>query len=129
MDKKRREIWNKSGGKCWYCGCDLPVKGWHADHFKPIRRNWWENTCLNPENENEENKVPTCPSCNIQKGSLNVEQFRAKIAGFINSLNQYHTQYAVAKRYGLIQETNKQVEFWFERTNKEAECFVSSTGN
>lgn len=115
VDKKRREIWNKSGGKCWYCGCDLPEKGWHADHFKPIRRNWWENTCLNPENQNEDNKVPTCPSCNIQKGSLSVEQFREKIAGFINSLNLYHTQYAVAKRYGLIEETNVEVKFWFEQ--------------
>jgi 5-methylcytosine-specific restriction endonuclease McrA len=115
LNKKRREIWNKTKGKCWYCGCDLVEKGWHADHFKPIRRNWWEDTCLNPENDNEDNKVPACASCNIQKGSLDVEQFRDKISGFIASLNQYHTQYAVAKRYGLIEETNVQVEFWFEK--------------
>ena len=114
MNQKRREIWNKSSGKCWYCGCDLPEKGWHADHFKPIRRNWWENSCLNPENENVKNKVPTCASCNIQKGSLSVEQFREKIEGFVNSLNQYHTQYSVAKRYGLVQEVKGTVRFWFE---------------
>lgn len=115
MNKKRQQIWDKTGGKCWYCGSDLPEKGWHADHVEPIRRNWWENTCLNPENENEDNKVPTCASCNIQKGPLSVEQFRGKIAGFINSLNLYHTQYAVAKRYGLITETVRPVEFWFEK--------------
>lgn len=116
MNKKRFAIWNKSGGQCWYCGCQLPEKGWHVDHFEPIRRNWFDpnHTCLNPENENEENLVPTCASCNIQKGSMTIEQFREKIAGFINSLNLYHTQYAVAKRYGLIQEAQKPVRFWFE---------------
>jgi 5-methylcytosine-specific restriction endonuclease McrA len=116
---KRQAIWNKSGGKCWYCGCDLPDKGWHADHIEPIRRNWWEDRTgvvpsLHPERDTEENKVPTCASCNIQKGSLSVEQFRQKIEGFINSLNEYHTQYAVAKRYGLVTETDATVVFWFE---------------
>ncbi|MEK0313726.1 HNH endonuclease [Cohnella sp. 56] len=114
MSKARRAIWDKSGGKCWYCGCELPERGWHADHFEPIRRNWWTDTCLNPHNEREDNKVPACASCNVQKGPLSLEQFRDKIAGFINSLNQYHTQYDVAKRYGLIQETQSPVTFWFE---------------
>lgn len=123
MNAKRRAIWDKSGGKCWYCGCDLPEKGWHADHFEPIRRNFkyenydlkYDGTSLHPERDTEENKVPTCASCNIQKGPLTVDQFREKITGFINSLNLYHTQYSVAKRYGLIQETPQPIVFWFER--------------
>jgi len=115
VNTKRKHIWDKSGGKCWYCGCDLPEKGWHADHFEPIRRNWWENSCLHPERDTETNMVPACASCNHQKGSLNVEQFRKKIAGFINSLNKYHTQYSIAKKYGMVQETGAEVRFWFER--------------
>lgn len=115
MNKKRQKIWDKSNGRCWYCGCHLPEKGWHADHLEPIRRNWWTNTSVNPDNENEDNKVPACASCNIQKGSLTVEQFRGKVAAFIYSLNHHHTQYAVAKRYGLIKETDIEVKFWFER--------------
>lgn len=67
------------------------------------------------DDDAEENKVPACSSCNIQKGSLPLESFRNKISGFINSLNQYHTQYAVAKRYGLIEEKPKEVIFWFEQ--------------
>jgi 5-methylcytosine-specific restriction endonuclease McrA len=114
MNRARRDIWNKSAGRCWYCGIALSDKGWHADHFNPIRRNWWENTSLKPENDTKDNLVPTCASCNIQKGSLSVEQFRQKVQGFINSLNQYHTQYSVAKRYGLIQEVEKPIRFWFE---------------
>lgn len=125
MNKKRKAIWDKTGGLCWYCGCDLPVKGWHADHIEAIVRNhkWdrdkrefvFDGSCERPENDTEANKVPSCASCNIQKGSLTVEGFRAKISGFINSLNSYHTQYVVAKRYGLLQETELTVTFWFER--------------
>lgn len=121
---KRKAIWDKTGGKCWYCGCDLPEKGWHADHIEPIYRTlkydksrglYTTNECERPERDSEQNKVPCCASCNIQKGTLSVEGFRRKIAGFIKSLNLYHTQYAVAKRYGLIVETEKPVIFWFER--------------
>jgi len=124
MNAKRRAIYNKTGGHCYYCGRDLPEKGWHADHVEPILRKlkytsgrglYTTNECDRPDRDNEENKVPTCASCNIQKGSLTVEGFRAKIHGVINSLNSYHTQYDVAKRYGLIEETGKEVVFWFER--------------
>lgn len=118
MNKKRKAIWDKSGGLCWYCGCQLPEKGWHADHFEPIRRNWWEGAeekCLNPHNDTEENKVPACASCNILKGSGTVEQLRFSIANFVNSLNEYHNQYKFAKKYGLVQETEKEVKFWFEK--------------
>ncbi|VXB97866.1 conserved hypothetical protein [Exiguobacterium sp. 8A] len=72
MNKKRRAIFEKSGGRCWYCGCRLEEKGWHADHFEPIRRNWTDGTCIHPE-------------------------------------------YAVAKRYGLIEEQTTDVVFWFEK--------------
>ena len=37
LNKKRQAIFDKSGGKCWYCGCELQ-KGWHQDHLEPIIR-------------------------------------------------------------------------------------------
>ena len=129
---KRQQIWNKSGGKCWYCGCGLPEKGWHVDHLEPIRRNCWEDgkgvvSSLHPERDIEENKVPCCASCNIQKGSLPLEQFRDKIAHFVYSLNHYHTQYAVAKRYGLVQDTEIPVVFWFEKQMKGAPAKIQGS--
>ncbi len=124
MNKARRTIWNKSGGKCWYCGCDLSEKGWHADHFEPIRRDFkyisgvgfrTTGECDHPERDNEDNKVPACASCNIQKSSNSLEGFRRSIQDFVNSLNSYHNQYKFAKKYGLVQETNEKVQFWFEK--------------
>ena len=125
MTKKDRQIvFDKYNGKCAYCGCEL-VKGWHADHIEPIVRDskWNRNkgryeqtgTCRKPENETLENYNPACASCNIQKNSFTVEQFRNNIKQFVNSLNQYSTQYKFAKRYGLITETDIEVKFYFEK--------------
>ena len=127
MTKKERQIiFDKYGGKCAYCGCDL-VKGWHADHIEPIVRDskWNRNkgrfdqtgTCRKPENETLENYNPACASCNIQKNSFTVEQFRNNIKQFVNSLNEYNTQYKFAKRYGLVTETGVEVTFYFETIN------------
>lgn len=109
----RQSIYSKFGGRCAYCGCELP-KNWHADHVEPIVRNKDTNDCQRPENENIDNYYPACPSCNIQKNSFTVEQFRDNIQNFVNSLNQYSTQYKFAKKYGLIEETQKKVRFFFE---------------
>lgn len=114
MNKKDRElIFNKYGEKCDYCGCNLQ-KGWHIDHLEPIVRNWKNGTCEKPENEKLENYNPSCPSCNIQKNSYTLEQFRENIKQFVNSLNQYSTQYKFAKKYGLVKETEIEVKFYFE---------------
>lgn len=38
MNKKDRQIvFNKFGGRCAYCGCEL-VKGWQLDHLQPVNR-------------------------------------------------------------------------------------------
>ncbi len=124
MKKTDRElIFNKYDGKCAYCGCELQ-KGWHADHIEPIVRDFiynknkqrFENNGIfrNPENENLQNYNPSCPSCNIQKNSYTLEQFRDNIKQFVNSLNQYSTQYKFAKKYGLVSETDIEVKFHFE---------------
>lgn len=30
--KQREKLRMKFGGRCAYCGCELPEKGWHAGH-------------------------------------------------------------------------------------------------
>jgi 5-methylcytosine-specific restriction endonuclease McrA len=111
--KIRAIVFNKYNGKCAYCGCEL-VKGWHVDHIEPIVRNWNDGTSSNPHNENLQNYNPSCASCNIQKNSFSLEEFRQNIKQFVNSLNQYSTQYKFAKKYGLVIETDIDVKFYFE---------------
>lgn len=111
--KQREELKQKYNGRCAYCGCELNDK-WHADHIEPIVRNWTDGTCERPENNRLDNFNPSCSSCNIMKSSMSLENFRDVVKGFINSLNQYSTQYKFAKRYGLVTETNIDVKFYFE---------------
>ncbi len=128
--KKNREIiYNKFNGRCAYCCVDLQ-KGWHVDEMLPVRRNFKRNpdtmarnqwifdgTYEHPERFHIDNQVPSCPSCNINKHSMSVDEFRALIFGFITSLNRDSTQYKIAKRYGLISENIKSVVFLFEEEN------------
>ncbi len=124
MKKSDRQIvFNKYGGKCAYCGCDLQ-KGWHVDHLEPVQRVlkytrdrglYTDGEMRNPERDTMENYNPSCASCNILKSDSSIENFRKRIGDFVNSLNLYHTQYKFAKKYGLVQETNDPVVFYFER--------------
>jgi len=67
-----------------------------------------------PERLHIDNQMPSCASCNINKHSGSLEEFRSLIAGFMKHLNEVSTQYKIAKRYGLVQETVKPVVFYFE---------------
>lgn len=125
----RKKIFDKFGGRCAYCGCELQ-KGWHVDEIEPVRRNWkyeYDESkgrdirkitgAVHPERFNIDNQNPACASCNINKHSNSLEGFRACIAGYMKHLNGISTQYKIAKRYGLIQETGIEVKFYFETIN------------
>jgi hypothetical protein len=126
MTKKDRQlIFDKYKGKCAYCGCDLQ-KGWHVDEIEPVRRNHkWNsekrryeidkhNPMMHPERLHIENQNPSCASCNINKHSESLEDFRKAIKGYMKHLNEKSTQYKIAKRYGLVVENDIEVKFHFE---------------
>ena len=110
--EERQFIYEKYKGHCAYCGCELK-KGWHVDHLEPVVR--YNNQMAKPENDTIQNKMPSCPSCNINKHSMALEEFRKSIIRYVESLNNYSVQYKMAKKYGLITETNKVVKFYFEQ--------------
>lgn len=112
--QQRQELHDKYDGQCAYCGCELK-KGWHADHIEPVVK--LGGVMDYPERDNLENMNPSCPSCNIQKHSYSLENFRLNIENHINALNLYNTTYKVAKRFGLINETGRKVTFYFEWYN------------
>lgn len=127
LKKSERELVRmKYGGRCAYCGCELPER-WHADHIMPVTRDLipkqnangsWRLTSgkpLKPQHDHVANMNPACPPCNISKGGQSLEGWREWIAGHINSLNSYHPIYRLAKAYGLIEETGAEVTFYFEK--------------
>jgi 5-methylcytosine-specific restriction endonuclease McrA len=71
-----------------------------------------------PDRLNIDNQMPACASCNINKHSGSLEDFRSLIAGFMKHLNEISTQYKIAKRYGLVTENIKPIVFYFETFNQ-----------
>jgi 5-methylcytosine-specific restriction endonuclease McrA len=74
---RRKYLWAKSGGRCWYCGAQLysseeantEIKKrliLTADHVHPRWRS----------GRGRANKVPACKYCNSHKSSRSVEEFR-----------------------------------------------------
>lgn len=134
--KQRQAVWDKSGGKCWYCGCDLPEKGWHADHFEPVIREL--ERVMNPpgskyshkmvcngkmhkaENDNIDNMVPSCAPCNNFKFTFPVEDFRKELESQIDRARKSSVNFRNAERFGMIEIKKQNVTFWFEENIKEA---------
>lgn len=127
MIKKRKAIWDKSGGKCWYCGCELGEKGWHADHFHPIIRDLkivtngnrvtmtTDKTCAKPMFDVPENLVPSCAPCNNFKHSFSLEGYRSLIRDQFENTLKNSTGLRQLNRLGLVDMTEKPVVFWFEK--------------
>lgn len=118
MKAKDREIvFNKYGGKCAYCGCELQ-KGWHIDH---IEAHWHKMTLEKCESVGIKkgsdeifNMNPSCPRCNRWKGTFTIKQFRIEISKQCERLQRDSSAYRMAKDYNLFLETSNKVVFYFE---------------
>ena len=94
----RTRVFQKTGGKCFYCGCDLDFESYHIDHFIPKCRN----------GKGGDNLVPSCKDCNLYKGKLSIEEFRNKIQSSIYS----SIQGRIINKYFCL--NNSKIKFYFE---------------
>jgi 5-methylcytosine-specific restriction endonuclease McrA len=125
---EREAVFQKFDGHCAYCAEQLPDKGWHADHMLPVgritryctakRRYIYTGVSRNPQNDNLENLVPACKSCNLLKRDMSIEQFRTLLQNFTRSLTRDDVRYRAAKRFSTIVETEIPVIFLFESYEK-----------
>ncbi len=136
--KQREELKKKFGGRCAYCGCELPEKGWHADHVEAVIRDFemisapaWSRSShvarqtgkvFRPENDTIENLFPACAPCNLFKATYSVEGFRKEISAQADRARAYSVNFRTAERFGLIQITSVPVVFWFERYQSKVEA-------
>ena len=122
MKIDRKAIHEKFGGHCSYCGKELHIEKMQVDHFVPLFRGWedqiLEGFGLERGKDVQENLFPSCARCNRWKSTWNIEQFRKEITLQIQRLNERSNNYRMAKDFGLVVETNKSVQFFFETYNK-----------
>lgn len=119
MTKNERQIvFDKYGGKCAYCGCELQ-KGWHVDHIEPAFHNWSDedvNRFLKKDRGQNtiENYNPACPRCNRWKGTWSTDEFRREISLQLERLERDSAPFRMARDYGLIKTTDTEVKFYYE---------------
>ena len=111
---QREQLKQKLNGHCAYCG-ELLGNKWHADHYEPLRRNWWNGTSMHPEREAIKNYMPACVPCNLNKSSLALERWREQLAHYPDQLKRDTGQFRHALRFGLVQIVAKPVIFFFEK--------------
>lgn len=110
--KQRAELRMKFGGRCAYCGCELPEKGWHADHLEPVLR--VGNMMIHHYRDTLDNLVPACHPCNLHKHSLDLVDYRRIIDDGRREFLRSGKGKALV-RMGLIDMKPDPVVFWFER--------------
>lgn len=134
--KQREKLRMKFGGRCAYCGCELPEKGWHADHVQAVLRKSVQcmktaekrifrlkstGDVFRPEADCPENLVPACAPCNLLKTTYSLEMFRTQVSLQVERGRRSSVNFRTAERFGLIQVVNKPVVFWFEQYQGESE--------
>ena len=64
--KKVIAVYNKTGGRCWYCGKELD-DDFQIDHANPINKGGSDDIS---------NLLPSCNVCNRRKSDKTVEEYR-----------------------------------------------------
>ncbi|MBY0236454.1 MAG: HNH endonuclease [Burkholderiaceae bacterium] len=66
VSRRRREVFDRSGGVCFYCRCQLSIRAFHVEHQQP-RALGGDDAPLN--------LVAACESCNLTKGDRTALEF------------------------------------------------------
>lgn len=102
----RQTVYQKYGGRCAYCGCELEYKDMQVDHVQSV---YWNN------GGNEiENLMPACRMCNFYKSTYDLEKFRGQLRMLTERLEKSFI-YRLAKKYGIVEEHDRDIQFYFEK--------------
>lgn len=121
--KLRIALHKKYNHKCAYCGCDLEYREMQVDHIKPV----YTNTDIRKVMSEDEmyditNLLPTCRQCNFYKSTMKLEDFRERIRTVMWENLKKNFNYRLALKYGLIQENDHPITFYYETlSSKETE--------
>ncbi|WP_075810255.1 HNH endonuclease [Clostridium perfringens] len=103
--KVREEVYKMYDGHCAYCGCELEYKDMQVDHVESL---YWYNGA-----NDISNYKPTCRMCNFYKSTFTLEEFRKELLKIRERLEKVFV-YRLSRKYGLIEEIDKKIKFYFE---------------
>lgn len=118
--KARIALYEKYNHRCAYCGCEMEYKDMQVDHIKSVYcNNDIAQTMSEEEMYSEINFLPACRQCNLYKSTFTIEEFRKRLQDVMMKNLKKDFKYRMAVKYGLIEETNKNVKFHFEEISDE----------
>lgn len=115
---KRRQVYDKYGGHCAYCGKAIELKDMQVDHIIPQRA----YSFIDKETADRiENLNPSCRRCNHYKRARSVERFRELLLTLHSRVRDIYIG-KVAEDYGIIKVEPWDGIFYFEKAgNKRKE--------
>ena len=108
MAINRKEVHQKYGGHCAYCGVELIDESWkymQIDHKHPKQ---------NGGGDNFENLMPSCLKCNNYKSGWLIENYRIELKRTIEKLEKL-TLWRNAVRFGMVETKKWDGLFYFEK--------------
>ena len=118
MNKETRKfIHEKYNGHCAYCAIKMTIKEMQVDHLVSKFNYSLCSARIYTDNDlnDIDNLMPSCLVCNKWKSAHSLEAFRNEIKEQIHRLNEYSSNYRFAKKYNLVQETPREIVFYFEQ--------------
>lgn len=118
--KERQLVYEKCGGHCAYCGCELELKDMQIDHIVSVGWSSYggeESKRLIAEGKMNEidNLLPACRQCNYYKGMSDLEGFRSRLKDTLWSTSTDTFQARLAMKYGMIVKHEWDGKFYFEQ--------------
>lgn len=105
----RQKVYEKYDGHCAYCGKPIEYKEMQVDH---IQAHYLGGA------DEMDNYNPACRMCNFYKGTMSIDRFREELKKLQERLKKVYI-YRLALRYGLVEERENKVVFYFESKERE----------
>lgn len=118
-------LFAKFDGSCAFCGFELGQR-WHIWDIVPTKTLITKHGDIIKGNESYENKLPACIACNSTRihhsydknMKIDIETFRQMLYhefDFMANHSMTATYYKKMVKFGLIEETGKEIVFHFEK--------------
>lgn len=121
---KRKEVHAKYSGRCAYCGEEITYKQMQVDHIIPQNRYSathkgliYKGKIVEYDKDDLVNLNPACRVCNLWKSTFLLGEFRIEVEAQVDRLRLRSSNFRLAEKYGLVEEKQTSVEFYFEQVN------------
>ena len=115
----RKRVFNKFGGHCACCGCELKLSDFQIDHLVPRcaehNKGYYGKKATEEYIYSFRNLMQSCKTCNHYKRSSKLEVFRQVYLGTLISRLKDSFIFQVAEKYGMVEIKGWDGKFYFER--------------